>query len=232
LLAPRWCCYGLAQDERDPAETITGLAAVYVERIREVQPRGPYWLTGWSFGAAVAYEMALLLEAGGERVARLTVLDPPPLFGRDSGRTVLAHHIAALPGGPPPADAAAAVTAAQALPLAQRATRLAHRLGLDSPDRDATERALLSRQLGTLLGNHELLASWQPTATVEKIHIVRPSAGGRPPAGGDDEWRPLARVEAAVTVVPGDHSSMMGRPCLGGVAGLFSRGAPGSGSTR
>jgi len=35
-----------------------------------------------------------------------------------------------------------------------------------------------------------------------------------------------------VTVVPGDHTSMMGRPCLEGVAGLFSRGAPDGGSTR
>ncbi|MBL1099267.1 hypothetical protein JK363_21895 [Streptomyces sp. 205] len=51
------------------------MAEDYVARIREIQPHGPYHLLGWSFGGAVAHEMAVLLRAAGERVALLALLD-------------------------------------------------------------------------------------------------------------------------------------------------------------
>lgn len=42
------------------------LARFYLEAIRTIQPAGPYYLSGWSFGAHVAYEMARQLEKEGE----------------------------------------------------------------------------------------------------------------------------------------------------------------------
>ncbi|MFE9422564.1 amino acid adenylation domain-containing protein [Kitasatospora sp. NPDC006697] len=51
------------------------LAAAHLERIRAVQPSGPYRLVGWSFGGNVAHAMAVLLQRAGERVDLLALLD-------------------------------------------------------------------------------------------------------------------------------------------------------------
>ncbi len=51
------------------------IAARYLAEVRAVQPEGPYYLGGFSFGATVAYEMAQQLLATGEHVALLAILD-------------------------------------------------------------------------------------------------------------------------------------------------------------
>lgn len=56
-------------------ETIEEMAAGYVTEIRAIQERGPYYLGGYCFGGTVAYEMARQLDAAGERVALLALLD-------------------------------------------------------------------------------------------------------------------------------------------------------------
>jgi amino acid adenylation domain-containing protein len=60
---------------REPMDSIESLAAVYSEAIRSAQPQGPYLLAGYSFGAIVAFEMAVQLQAAGERVDYLAILD-------------------------------------------------------------------------------------------------------------------------------------------------------------
>ncbi|MGC0314399.1 amino acid adenylation domain-containing protein [Kitasatospora acidiphila] len=55
--------------------TVEAMAAEYVEQIRTVQPSGPYHLLGWSFGGAVAQAMATQLQAAGEEVALLALMD-------------------------------------------------------------------------------------------------------------------------------------------------------------
>jgi thioesterase domain-containing protein len=54
------------------------MAAHYVEKVRAFQPVGPYYLGGYCFGGNVAQEMARQLEAQGERVAVLALLDCAP----------------------------------------------------------------------------------------------------------------------------------------------------------
>ncbi|NIE69194.1 non-ribosomal peptide synthase/polyketide synthase, partial [Burkholderia sp. Ax-1719] len=62
----------------DAAWRFGGLAALasdYRDAIRAVQPAGPYALLGWSFGGMLAVETARLLEADGETVAFVGLLD-------------------------------------------------------------------------------------------------------------------------------------------------------------
>ncbi|OZC03953.1 amino acid adenylation domain-containing protein [Rubricoccus marinus] len=62
------------------ATTIEEMAVDYIREIRSVQPAGPYYLAGSSFGGAVAFEMAQQLQASGETVGLLALLDSrPPL---------------------------------------------------------------------------------------------------------------------------------------------------------
>ena len=62
------------EDEVEPL-TIGKVAAGFVRDARSVQPKGPYYLGGWSFGGLVAYEMAQQLRARGEEVELLALVD-------------------------------------------------------------------------------------------------------------------------------------------------------------
>jgi amino acid adenylation domain-containing protein len=59
-------------------DTIEDLASDYIAWIRTVCPEGPYLLLGWSFGGLVAFEIATQLEAAGQPVALVALLDSYP----------------------------------------------------------------------------------------------------------------------------------------------------------
>ena len=54
---------------------IRNIAAKYIEILKRHQPEGPYFLGGWCYGGMVAHEMACQLEAMGEEVRYLFMLD-------------------------------------------------------------------------------------------------------------------------------------------------------------
>ncbi|MDZ7960511.1 MAG: amino acid adenylation domain-containing protein [Aulosira sp. DedQUE10] len=58
-----------------PLTSVEDMATHYIEALRQVQPRGPYFLGGWSFGGVVAFEMAQQLQKSGDEVALLAMLD-------------------------------------------------------------------------------------------------------------------------------------------------------------
>src|SRR6185437_11713860 len=58
-----------------PLTSVEEMATHYLKEIRTVQPHGPYYLTGGSFGGLVAFEMAHQLQSAGEQVAMLALLD-------------------------------------------------------------------------------------------------------------------------------------------------------------
>jgi thioesterase domain-containing protein len=60
---------------REPYPAIEEVARQYVELVRREQPKGPYHLAGLCFGGVVAFEAARQLEAQGERVDLVAVLD-------------------------------------------------------------------------------------------------------------------------------------------------------------
>ncbi|MFD9029538.1 amino acid adenylation domain-containing protein [Streptomyces sp. NPDC059567] len=79
--------YGLQSRGLDGTSELAGsvpeMAAEYIERIRSVQASGPYRLLGWSYGGAVAHEMAVQLQAAGDEVSALVILDQYPWQRRD-----------------------------------------------------------------------------------------------------------------------------------------------------
>jgi thioesterase domain-containing protein/aryl carrier-like protein len=62
----------------EPPRSIREMAADYIGLIRTVQDTGPYYLLGWSFGGVPAHEIAVQLQAAGEEVAGLIILDAYP----------------------------------------------------------------------------------------------------------------------------------------------------------
>jgi thioesterase domain-containing protein len=71
--------YGLQAQGVDgrskPLDRIEDMAALYIKEIREIYPRGPYLLGGFSMGGEVAFEMAQQLVAAGEEVPLLALFD-------------------------------------------------------------------------------------------------------------------------------------------------------------
>src|SRR5690606_11744795 len=68
---------GFAADSRRP-ESLDEIVAESLERIRAVQPRGPYRVAGWSFGGIIAHNMATRLQGEGEEVQHLILFDAYP----------------------------------------------------------------------------------------------------------------------------------------------------------
>jgi len=69
-----------------PWKTVEDQARCYISDIRAAQPNGPYLIAGWSFGAAVAFEIVRQLEADGQEIALFAPIDYP---ARSSATTAL-----------------------------------------------------------------------------------------------------------------------------------------------
>ena len=73
------CVYGI-EPKRLPNiplahSSIRSMAGSYVQQIRAIQPTGPYLLGGMCAGGVIAYEMAARLNASGEAVQLVAILD-------------------------------------------------------------------------------------------------------------------------------------------------------------
>ncbi|WP_313364662.1 alpha/beta fold hydrolase, partial [Pseudomonas sp.] len=78
-LQPQWAVHGIQCRMLFNAAwvdvDVESMAADYCDYIRAVQPQGPYFLLGWSLGGALALQVASELEAQGQVVAFVGLLD-------------------------------------------------------------------------------------------------------------------------------------------------------------
>lgn len=79
VLGPECPVYGLEAvgvgGHEAPLDSVEEMAERYLEVVRQVQPYGPYYLCGHSFGGLIAYEMAGRLRKAGEEIGLLVLLD-------------------------------------------------------------------------------------------------------------------------------------------------------------
>jgi amino acid adenylation domain-containing protein len=94
--------YGLESSGLDGQQlayaTVEEMATHYISEIRTIQPEGPYFLGGLSFGGLVAFEMAQQLQAQGQEVALLALLDTcaPGSIKRVPVQKRMSHHFNSL----------------------------------------------------------------------------------------------------------------------------------------
>jgi aspartate racemase len=78
-LDPEQPLYGLAaqmlDQEQAPPNRVEDLAAYYIKEMRILQPQGPYFLAGVSFGGIVCFEIARQLHMQGQTVGLLALFD-------------------------------------------------------------------------------------------------------------------------------------------------------------
>ncbi|MEM7352138.1 MAG: amino acid adenylation domain-containing protein, partial [Acidobacteriota bacterium] len=91
-LGPEQPFYGLQTPALNGSEThrIEEMAASYLVAVRTIQPEGPYALGGWSMGGWVAFEMARQLEAEGQAVDTLALIDSAAPSQAATGESITA----------------------------------------------------------------------------------------------------------------------------------------------
>ncbi|MCS3604193.1 enterobactin synthetase component F [Buttiauxella sp. BIGb0471] len=81
-LDPRWSITGIQSPRPNgpmqQAENLAQVCETHLQTLRELQPHGPYYLMGYSLGGTLAQGIAARLEAAGEEVAFLGLLDTWP----------------------------------------------------------------------------------------------------------------------------------------------------------
>jgi thioesterase domain-containing protein len=105
------------QDTGEVNASVPAMAARYVAAMRAVQPRGPYLLGGYSLGGTIAFEMARQIDASGETLGLLAILDHAPFASQYRRVTVRTRVV---------------------LTLAQQLTEYARVVGALSPDQRAS----------------------------------------------------------------------------------------------
>ncbi|MCU0287099.1 MAG: thioesterase domain-containing protein, partial [Acidobacteria bacterium] len=62
--------------------TIEEIAGRYIKKIKTIQPTGPFYVMGWSFGGTIAFEITRQLETLNEKVKFLAMIDVVAPFNK------------------------------------------------------------------------------------------------------------------------------------------------------
>ncbi|MTE01512.1 SDR family NAD(P)-dependent oxidoreductase [Paracoccus sp. YIM 132242] len=202
--------------EDAPHDSFADAAASCIAEMRQVQPQGPWLVGGFSGGGLTALEIARQLDAAGEDVGRLILLDTPiPLRPALSRRDRLLIRLGEM------REQKGAFLGeylrkrrAWKRELRRRAAGQAQ-LGAQSFHNDAIHAAFLAALPGFPM------QVWDGPVTLYRPRLDRRwkvSQGrwvstGREYVSADNDWGPwLPRLE--VSEVPGDHDSMVLEPSV------------------
>ncbi|HEX8272563.1 MAG TPA: amino acid adenylation domain-containing protein [Longimicrobiaceae bacterium] len=215
---------GLADGE-EPAATVEEMAADYLRALREAQPAGPYRLGGWSMGGVVAFEMARQLEAAGEAVATLALIDSylPALHGRAApvDERVRVRTFAADLGLPP--EALELVGEEDGGSHLHRVLEGARAAGLLPADVDAGR---LERLYDVFGANLAALYAYPAKPYGGAVLLLR--AAEHDPAETESAgWERIARGGVELHAVPGSHFTLVREPHAASLAAVLGRGLDG-----
>ncbi|HYH82411.1 MAG TPA: amino acid adenylation domain-containing protein [Longimicrobium sp.] len=204
-------------------DTLEAIAADHLATLRAARPAGPYRLGGWSMGGVVAYEMARQLEAAGEAVEALLLIDAPVPWGDPEPDDRVLLRSFALQLGLPLERLGPASHAVAALPPEERfgaALEAARADGVVPPELDADRLRALYR---VYEANVRALQRYRPGAYGGSLVLLR--ADGQPAAPGVDPaygWGERARGEVRVVSLPGDHFGVVREPHVRTLAAKLS----------
>jgi amino acid adenylation domain-containing protein len=200
-----------AEGEAQPSSSIPEMAGRYVDAVRAARPSGPYRLGGWSLGGVVAYEMARILRAAGERVDALVLVDVPRAVpeGEVGDDVLLAHVLAHVLGGALPdgwdAEAFRALAPGERLARVRDAAVAAGSVEADFGV-ERLESLIRVRRSHMFALQRYVPAGYDGPAWL--IHAA--SAGGA--AGRELPWEQLVRGPLTRRSVPGNHFSILQPP--------------------
>lgn len=201
-------------------DDVEEIADVFARQIRALDPEGPYWIGGHSFGGVVAYEIGRRLRAAGAEVAPVALLetfvavqgqpvpeDDIPGALRDQG---LVRHMAYLATGA--CDCGVGLEA----PLARQRDAVARALGATDPARyDEHLAAIVEIQLSSI----RAYATYGFPPSDLTLHVLKTANGFAPMPSADfglrlhlgapaNGWEQVEAAAVRVFPVSGNHFSM------------------------
>jgi amino acid adenylation domain-containing protein len=224
--------FGLAavglDGEETPLDTVPAILERYTAAIRAVAPHGPYRLAGSSMGGLLAFELARALEAAGETVELLALLDPPepdaitPGYGTIDFETAALSYVLDAEREPAPFAELARLSergARRALVLAA-----AQAAGALPPTATLED---LERLSGVVEANRRALQGFVPGLYGGGALVVRAEAtAARLPARGASGWQRHCRGAVEVVTLPGEHMSILFPPRVARLAHLLTASLP------
>ncbi|NLH08316.1 MAG: amino acid adenylation domain-containing protein [Chloroflexi bacterium] len=217
-LAPEQPLYGLQAQgllgDRPLLTTIEEMAVQYVEALREVQPHGPYRLGSYSGGVPIALEMAQQLQASGEQIAFLLMLDQGPhmpLAEPEDQAAFLAETFAKHI--PVTVDELRAMGEEQQL---EHVWKTAREIGFVYPDVSLEQFAHFVRTMRT---HNDAWRKYTPKPYAGHITLFRAMEESDHSAPQPDMgWGEIAKEGVSVYDVPGNHLTMLHEPHVEAVA--------------
>ena len=209
-LGPVCTAWGLeipGMDKRHrPLFSIRELVARFVTQIRSIQPAGPYFLGGYSFGGLLAFEAAVQLEEAGEEVGLLAMIDRScPL----KGKTVLGGMIC------PPELIPGRVSLRRKIDLhwnwSTRWIKTKFRLAIAAPFWNRGERVSNTRVIMKAAAL-QMMAFYNPGSTLKGRMALLRQEGYGPLGRRLDEtygWSGYAVSRIEKRFIPGPHESVL-----------------------
>ncbi|MBA3771535.1 MAG: amino acid adenylation domain-containing protein [Ramlibacter sp.] len=204
---------------RPPRASIEAMAAAYIVEMQKLQAAGPYRLGGWSLGGIVAAEMAAQLEAAGEQVEGVVMLDSMlPPQQPDHGVAALLDRFLHDLGAPADlrADIQARLEAVGGGEPAARellASHVAPALSLPEP----------TQLFEVFVHNMRALARHTPRS-VDAPQLLLRATGYKPELGRrSPPSHPAYLARLKIQDVAGDHFSIMTAPQVNEVAAHVAR---------
>jgi thioesterase domain-containing protein len=228
-LPPDQPLYGLQaaglDGTRPPHTRVEDMAADYIAEMRRLQPEGPYYLGGSSFGGLVAFEIAQQLRAQGQSVGLLALFDtfvpghPRWLPASRGLRLRLLHigyridlHASNLMIAAGPREKVAYIL--------EKSKRLGRALGKQAKNRfEKIWEGLhpLPRELREVeKASHQSLRDYSPKPYLDRITLFR--ATKQPEGIYPDPtlgWSELALGGLEIHDIPGHHGSIVYEPRVG-----------------
>ena len=224
LLAPEFAVVGLQSPDLEgadgPRTSIEELAAIYLDAILATQPDGPYRLAGWSMGGLISIEVARQLRALGREVAPVLMVDS--YLAAPS-----AQSLAQLPLGVFAAEFAANIAASDGRSARRPAEELA---AVPEPEllaavrdwlidagliNDSVPESVVAQRLAVFRANGLALRAYRGGPYEGDVVLVKAERTEADPGC----WAE-AGVRPRVTVLPGDHFSVVRPPTTTDLAAL------------
>jgi thioesterase domain-containing protein/acyl carrier protein len=207
--------YGLSIEMIDDSghwlNQIADLAALYIKEIKTVQPKGPYYFGGLSFGGMVALETAQQLQAQGEEVALLALFDTwgPSAYTLHPRHKRLLTHLSNFSHSVPKY-------------LLSRLTKIKQKLssGNQFPDHQSLKnrQTKRERQLNNVEQTYfKACQNYVPQSYSGSLAVFKSmQTNARMSAFGDFDcklgWSELATGEFELIEIPGDHLGILQEP--------------------
>jgi thioesterase domain-containing protein len=208
-------------DRQPPLDSVQDMVPLYLEAIQSMQPHGPYFLIGYSFGGLVMLEIARRLLKQHEKIAALVMLDSYPhlrqLSAVEKVRVMARRangHLSEVLRLPP----------AEAISYMQR--RWQHRSRNSNPESESATNGLVetpAKLIPQLVFDRaeKALKHYRPEFYPGKITFLRSETGSYFPGNPVSVWAHLAS-EFDCQTVTGDHQTMLADHYVN-LAGILER---------